>query len=60
MNKSGIFINPKHKGLFTKKAKRHGMSVQEFADYVLDNPSKFDAKTRLQARFAKNAKKFKH
>jgi len=32
------------------------MDVQEFAEYVLEHPKEFDAKTRLQARFARNAK----
>ena len=48
-------------GQFTEKAKRAGMSVQEFAEKVLANPEKYDPKTVKQANlartFAKIAKK---
>jgi|GEM_PF-2201930 len=59
-NKSGIHINPKHKGEFTAKAKKAGMSVQAFAKHVHSNPDKYSASTRKQAGFAKAATKFKH
>ena len=45
------------KGLFTKKAKRAGMSVQAYANYVLSHKGKFSTKTIREALFAKNAKK---
>jgi hypothetical protein len=59
-NKSGIHINPKNKGKFTKKANAAGESVQAFAKKVSSNPSKYSAKTRKQAGFAKASRKFKH
>lgn len=59
-NNSGINIKPSHEGLFTAKAVKAGMTVQEFATKVLANPKDYDAKTRLQARFAKNSTKFNH
>ena len=45
------------KGLFTKKAKRAGMSVQAYANYVLSHKGKFSTKTIREALFAKNAKR---
>jgi len=59
-----IKINPKMKGVFTKKAKRKGMSVQKYASYVI---KKYKGKTKnkkqlkllRQAVFAKTAKKWK-
>lgn len=58
--KPPIKLNPKHKGEFTAKAKKHGMSVQQFASYVLNHPDKFDKSTQKQAQFASNATKFSH
>lgn len=49
-----IHLNPAHKGQFTAKAKKHGMSVQQFASYVLNHKDKFDVLTVKQANFAKN------
>ena len=59
-----IKINPKMKGVFTRKAKRKGMSVQKYASYVI---KKYKGKTKnkkqlkllRQAVFAKTAKKWK-
>jgi len=45
------------KGLFTKKAKRAGMGVQQYANYVLSHKNKFSKKTIEEAVFAKNANK---
>jgi hypothetical protein len=59
-SKYGIHINPAHKGEFTRKAKAHGESVQEYAAEVLKPGSKASAATKKQANFARNAKKFKH
>ena len=59
-NKSGIHINPAHKGEFTAKAKKAGMSVQAYAKKVLAPGSKASAATKKQANFARNAPKFKH
>lgn len=39
-------------GAFTEKAKRAGMSVQQFAEKVLANPEKYDPKTVRQANLA--------
>ena len=60
MNKSGIHIKPANRGKFTAKAKRAGMSVQEYASKILKAGSKASPATKKQAQFAKNAKKFKH
>jgi hypothetical protein len=59
-NKSGININPAHKGEFTAKAKAAGMGVQAYANKVLAPGSKASPATKKQANFARNAKKFKH
>lgn len=59
-SKDPIHINPKHKGEFTAKAKKAGMSVQAFAAKVLAPGSKASAETKKQANFAKNAKGWKH
>jgi len=40
-------------GAFTAEAKKAGMGVQEYADYVLKNKEKFDTKTIRQANLAK-------
>lgn len=56
----GIQINPKNKGKFTKKADAKDMSVQEFANEVMNNKEDYSTTTVKQANFAKNAKKFKH
>lgn len=52
--KGGIHINPAHKGLFTRKAKSHGMSVQGFASRVLANKENYPSSTVKQANFARN------
>jgi len=44
-----------HRGLFTAKAKRAKMGVQEFAAHVLAHPSSYPRRTVHQALFAKNA-----
>ena len=43
-------------GVFTAKAKKRGMSAQEFAKKVLANTDEYDTKTVRQAAFAKGAK----
>ena len=56
--------NPKMKGVFTRKAKKHKMSVQKYARYII---KKYKGKTKnkrqlkllKQAVFAKTAKKWK-
>ena len=58
-NGGGIDINPAHKGEFTAKAKRHGMGVQQFANYVLAHKDKFPTSTIRQAVFAKNSNTWK-
>lgn len=58
LGKSGIHIKPENKGKFTKYAKSKGMSVQQAAKSVLNNP---DASSTLKKRanFARNAAKWK-
>lgn len=51
--KSGININPKNKGKFTKTKQRTGKSTAELKHSK--NPL-----TRKRATFAENAKKWKH
>jgi hypothetical protein len=46
-----------HPGAFTKKAKKRGMSVAEFAAAVTSNPDDYDEKTVRQANLAKTLKK---
>lgn len=58
-SKDPIHINPQHKGEFTAKAKKAGMSVQAYAAKVLAPGSKASASTKKQANFARNAKKWK-
>ena len=53
-----IHIKKSHEGLFTAKAKRAGMGVQEFARHVLANKGKYDAATVKQAQFARNSTKW--
>lgn len=52
--------NPKNKGKFTEKARRHGMNAQQFADYVLAHNSRFPDKTIWEADFVRNARYFRH
>jgi len=46
-----------HRGIFTAKAKRAGMSVQAYATKVLSRHSKASTKTKREAAFAKRAKR---
>lgn len=55
-----IKINPRNKGKFTAAAKRRGMSVQQFARYVLAHKDQFSSTMVKRANFARNAKKWKH
>ena len=56
-SKAGEEIEKKGtEGVFTAKAKKRGMSVQEFARKVLANTDEYDIKTVRQASFAKGAK----
>jgi len=56
-----IKIKASHSGLFTRKAKRAGMSVAGFANKVLHaTKGQYSASTRKQANFARNARKFRH
>lgn len=50
-----IHIKKSKRGTFTKAAKQHGMSVKNFANRVLRNPSKYSAAMRKKANFAHNA-----
>lgn len=42
----------KRPGTFSEKAKRAGMSTQEYARYVLRRGSRADTRTKRQARLA--------
>lgn len=53
-----IRIKKSKRGTFTKAAKQHGMSVQNFANRVLRNPSKYSVAMRKKANFARNASKW--
>lgn len=55
-----IHIKKSKRGTFTKTAKQHGMSVKNFANRVLRNPSKYSAAIRKKANFAHNAAGWKH
>lgn len=44
------------KGEFTAKAKKRGLTAQEFARKVLANTDEYDLETVRQAAFAKGAK----
>jgi hypothetical protein len=55
-SKAGEEIEKKGtEGVFTAKAKKAGMGVQEFAKHVLSNTDNFPIKTVRQASFAKGA-----
>ena len=64
MKRKSIKINPKMRGVFTRKAKKKKKSVQKYARYVI---KKYKGKTKnkrqlkllRQAVFAKTAKKWK-
>lgn len=64
MKKKSIKINPKMKGVFTRKARKNKMSVQKYARYII---KKYKGKTKnkrqlkllRQAVFAKTVKKWK-
>ena len=56
-SKAGEEIEKKGtEGVFTAKAKKRGMTAQEFARKVLANTDEYDLKTVRQASFAKGAK----
>ena len=62
--RKSIRINPKMRGVFTKKSKRKGMSVQKYAKYIVKKykgkkKTKRQLKLFRQALFAKTAKKWK-
>ena len=55
-----IYIKKSKRGTFTKAAKQHGMSVQGFANKVLNNQSNYSASMIKKANFAHNAASWKH
>jgi len=59
MAKSGIEIDPKNKGKFTRWAKARGMGVQEAARKVMANKDRYPPSVVKMANFARNAAKFK-
>lgn len=54
----GIHIKPSKRGTFTAAAKRHHMSVQEFARTVLNNRARYSSAMIKKANFARNASKW--
>lgn len=56
----GIHIKPSKRGTFTAAAKKHGMSVQGFANKVLANKGNYSSAMVKKANFARNASKWKH
>ena len=55
----GIHIKPSKRGTFTAAAKRHHMSVQEFARKVLNNRVRYSDAMVKKANFARNASKWR-
>lgn len=55
-----IHIKESKRGTFTAAAKRHGMSVQEFAARVLRNKENYSSSLVKKANFARNASKWNH
>ena len=55
MAKSGIEIDPKNKGKFTRWAKARGMSVKEAYNKVMANTDAYPPSVVKMANFAKNA-----
>lgn len=57
-----IEIAESKRGSFTEAAKRHNMTVQQFAKHVLakTNAAKYSAAMRRKANFARNASKWNH
>ena len=56
----GINIKQSHEGLFSKAAKAHGMSVQQYAASVLRNKDNHNATLIKRANFARNAAGWSH
>lgn len=54
-----IKIKEKNKGKFTEAAERAGMSVQQYAKHVLNNPNATTLQKK-RANFARNAASWKH
>ena len=59
-NGGGINIKPSHEGLFSKAAKAHGMSVQQYAASILRNKDNHSATLIKRANFARNAAGWSH
>lgn len=55
-----ITINSKNTDKFTKSASNAGMSVQDFASYILSNTDKYSPLQIKRANFARNAARWKH
>jgi len=49
----------RHPGAFTAKAKKRGMSTQEFGAMVRANPDRYDDTTVRQANLAKTLRKMR-
>lgn len=48
-----------NKGSFGEKAKRHGMTVNQFIDYVIKHKDRFPTTTLRQAYLAKTFKRIR-
>ena len=59
MPRKKLDIQIKHPGAFTAKAKKAGMTVAKYADYVMSHKDQFSASTVKQANFARNARKWR-
>lgn len=55
-----INIKKENKGLFTKAAKRAGMSTQEYARHILANKDDYSTTLVKRANFARNAAGWQH
>lgn len=60
MAKSRIHINPKNKGLLTRKVGKKGLSTGNLDKTIARAKKSGNVKLEREAVFAKNAKKFKH
>ena len=50
-------VKPKNRGKFTAAAKKRGLTAQQFARKVLNNPGSYSELMRQRAQFARTAGK---
>ena len=58
--KKKIHIKKSKEGSFTAAAKRHHMTVKQYAAHVLKKGSRASAAMKKKANFARNASKWHH